>query len=208
MLCADDNNMYEVFYMEDLTRSKILSDDDLNEYASLTNIYLLPIYWGCGIFKSTYIDGKLKGDPIDKQDVAKIYIGNHYYRGVLINTNGDMQEIEFTGENPNKVIGTGFTQSKTVDIIGFSILAFFEKSNNIEKNIIASKLFGKDISGRVFITLLCPVTNKKYWSIKIETIKNMLIILENETKINDIYKEIDSENKYINPFYLLKKYLK
>ena len=206
ILYANDNYMYEIFHMEDLTRLKELSDNDLNEFGSLSNIYLLPIYWGCGIFKSKYCDGKLIGDIINKEDIINIYIQNYYHKGVLINANGNMQEIEFTGENPNKVIGMGFIQSNPIDVVGFNILAFIEKSNGVEnKNLIASKIFGKDIYGRVFLSLLCPVTNKKYWSIYIETINNIIKILENESKMNNIYQEIDTENKYINPFYLLKK---
>lgn len=207
ILYADDNNMYEAFHMEDLTHTLELSDNDLNEYSSLSNIHLLPIYWGCGIFKSSYNDGKIIGNIINKEDIIKIYNENYYHKGVLINTNGQMQEIEFTGENPSKVIGMGFVCSNPTDIIGFSILPFIEKNNTDDKNIIASKLFKRNINGRVFLGLLCPTTNKKYWSIHIETINNILKIMNDETKMNNIYQEIDSDNKYINPFYLLKKHI-
>ena len=44
LMFADDDNMYELFHMEDLTKSH--PDDDLNELGSISNIHLQPVYWG------------------------------------------------------------------------------------------------------------------------------------------------------------------
>ena len=52
LLYATINEMYELFHMDDLT-SKI-SEDELNEFGVMSNIHLMPVYWSCGILKSTY----------------------------------------------------------------------------------------------------------------------------------------------------------
>lgn len=205
---ADDDFMYELFHMEDLTKTRILSDDDLNEFGSISNTHLLPIYWSCGIFKTVYKDGKLYGDLINKSDILKILTQNYYHTGVIVSADGKIQEIEFTGENPFKVIGTNFVQSNQTEILGFNLLPFIENcSDSTDINILASSILGREIKGRVFISLLCPTTNKKYWSIYSSTINNILKIGKDQEKAKKIYGELDADDKYINPFYLLKKYL-
>jgi len=204
LLYANENEMYELFHMEDLR--KTYSDDELNELASITNIHLLPIYWGCGVFKTNYSKGILKGDEIKKIDLAKIFIQNYYHIGIIINLDNKMQEIEFTGEDPFKIIGNNFIQSNVVNIMGFNFCPYIEKSNIV--NNLASKLLGIEIKGRVFISLLCPTTNKKFWNINISTINNIIKILENKNLNELINKEINITDKDINPFFLIKKIIK
>ena len=204
IMFANDNEMYELFHMEDLTKSH--SDDDLNEFGSISNIHLLPIYWGCGIFKSTFLNGNIKGDIISIKDVSKLYIQNYYHIGVMINPDKNMIEIEFTGEEPFKVIGNNFVQSTTTEKIGFNMIPYIQKSSDIV-NEIGTKLFGKEIKGRLFVTLLCPTTNKKFWNISNITINNILKILDNDELIQEIYKDNQSDDIYLNPFYKLNKIL-
>jgi len=206
MVYADDDSMYELFHMEDLTKSRVLLDDDLNEFGSISNTHLLPIYWDYGIFKSVYSDGKIRGDTISKEDMVKILIQNYYHTGVLIHLDGKLQQIEFTGENPFKVIGNNFVQSNPTEIVGFSLLPFIENSSDETINQKASTILGREIKGRVFISLLCPTTNKKYWNIFSSSINNLLEISKDQEKVKKIYEELDRDDKHINPFYLLKKY--
>jgi hypothetical protein len=126
---ADENSFYELFYMEDLTKS--INEDDLNEYGSLTNIFLQPVCWTCGIFKSSYDEnGKIFLDSIKKSDVSKLFIQNFYHTGVIINTDGSMIELEFTGEDPFKIIGNNYVQSETIDLFGFSIICWIENKSS------------------------------------------------------------------------------
>lgn len=211
MMYADDNTMYELFYMEDL--SKQICSDNLNEFGSITNIFLQPVCWGCGIFKSTYTTGELKSGIITKHDVAKIFIANFYHQGVMINQNSSMIEIEFTGEDPFKVLGNNFILSKKIELIGFNLVLYVEKSeggdlNSPDKfNEIGTKLCGENINGRIFICILCPNTNKKFWNISISTIKNILNIMDNEEIQKKIYSYLENAEININPFYLIKKFL-
>jgi hypothetical protein len=204
LMFAGSNEMYELFHMEDLTKPKH-PDCDLNELASMSNIQLLPIYWGCGIFKTIYDGNLLKGSLIAKKDLAKLFIQNYYHIGVMIGTKGDLLEIEFTGEDPFKVIGTNYSQAPVTNIIGFNMIPWIEKTN--EYNELGSKLLGKDINGRLFLSLLCPTTNKKFWDINIETIKNILTILDDENLFKLTDKELELTDKDINPFFVLNKIL-
>jgi hypothetical protein len=201
---ADENSFYELFYMEDLTKS--INEDDLNEYGSLTNIFLQPVCWTCGIFKSSYDEnGKIFLDSIKKSDVSKLFILNFYHTGVIINTDGSMIELEFTGEDPFKIIGNNYVQSETIDLFGFSIICWVENKSS-EYNKTASKIIGSETNGKVFLALVCPNTNKKFWNITKKTIKNILNIMENNELSNKIQKEIELAEINKNPFQSIKKY--
>jgi len=200
LMFAGPGEMYEIFHMENLLMK--MSDSELNEFASISNIHMSPIYWGCGIFKTTYFTGKAKSSIITKKDVANIFIQNYYHIGVMINTDGNMIQIEFTGEDPFKVIGTNFIQDNVTNVIGFGLIPYIESSN--EYNEKASEILGRQINGRVFLSLLCPVTNKKFWNIDIKTINNILKVMSNNDLFNIIEKNSnDLDKKDINPFYIL-----
>ena len=207
MMFADDNSIYELFYMEDLTKK--IPEIELNEFGSLTNIFLQPLCWTCGIFKSTYDnDGKIYLDMITKSDITMLYIQNFYHKGVMINLDGTMIELEFTGENPFNMIGNNFTQSNTLDLFGFNIIPWIEKStssNLSQLNENASKIMGRKIYTRVFFSLVCPNTNKKFWNITPSTIENILKIIDNKEIQEKIQKELDQAEININPFYFIKK---
>ena len=209
LMFADDDNMYELFHMEDLTKSH--PDSDLNELGSISNIHLQPVYWACGIFKSSYSNGVAKGVEITKEDIVNLFIQNYYHIGVMINPDSTMIELEFTGEEPLKTIGTNFITSPTTDIIGFNVIPWVEKNASANKdklNELGTKLLGRDIYGRLFITLLCPTTNKKFWNISSKTINNMIKILDNQEIVNDISKGLLPDDMYTNPYLQLRKFLK
>ncbi len=205
LMFADNENMYELFHMENLTKK--IADDDLNELGSISNIHLIPIYWGCGIFKSSYSSGIIKSELITMNDIANIFIQNYYHKGIMINTDGKLLEIEFTGEDPFKIIGTNFKQSNITNVIGFNLIPFIESDN--ELNNVASLILGREVKGRMFISLLCPTSNKKIWNIDIKTVNNIIKIIENENlyKKNQNYIDEHESDKDINPFYFLKKTL-
>lgn len=209
MMYADDNSMYELFYMEDLTKK--IPESELNEFGSITNIFLQPVCWTCGIFKSSYRnDGSVYSDTITKSDVIKLYIQNYYHKGMMLNPDGSMTELEFTGENPFNMIGNNFTQSNTLDLFGFNLIPWVEKTNgenssSTQLNENASKIMGSEIYSRVFLTIVCPNTNKKFWDITQTTIVNILKIIDNKEIQNKIQQEIEQAEININPFYFIKK---
>ena len=210
LMFADPNEMYELFHMDDLTKK--YPESELNEFGSISNIHLLPVYWGCGIFKSVYSNGVIKGSVITKEDLAKIFIQNYYHRGVMIGLekekekgqNNNLLEIEFTGEDPYKVIGSNFVQSNITDVIGFNIVPYIEKGSDVV-NVIGSQLLGREIKGRLFISLLCSTTQKKFWDINIKTISNIITILSDKDLYALINKELELNKTEINPFYLVNK---
>lgn len=207
LMFADDSSMYELFYMEDLTQP--IPSNWLNEFGSLTNIFLQPVYWTCGIFKSSYSkDGKIYSDIMTKLDVSKLYISNFYHKGVIINQDESMIELEFTGEDPYKMIGTNFTQSGTLDLFGFNLVPWIEKiqnPTNTQLNLKASKILGSETYGRVFFALVCPNTNKKFWNLGIKTIKDILFVIDNKEIQDKISKEVEMAEINLNPFYIMNK---
>jgi len=205
LMYADDNSMYELFYMEDLTKK--IPENELNEFGSITNIFLQPVCWTCGIFKTSYgNDGSLYADTITKTDVIKLYTQNYYHKGVMLNLDGSITEIEFTGENPFNTIGNNFTQSNTLDLFGFNLIPWAEKTNNdTQLNEKASKIMGSEIYSRVFVSIVCPNTNKKFWDITPTTINNILKIIDNKEIQSKIQQEIEQAEININPFYFIKK---
>ncbi len=210
LMYADDSSMYELFYMEDLTQPiSSISSGCLNDFASISNIFLQPVCWTCGIFKSSYgSDGKIYSDIITKSDVSKLFISNFYHKGVIINQDESMLELEFTGEDPYKIIGTNYTQSNTIDLFGFNIVPWVEKNQNptnTQLNLSASKIIGSETYGRVFFAIVCPNTNKKFWDIRIKTIKDILFVIENKDIRDKISKEVEMAEININPFYIMKK---
>lgn len=212
LMYADENSMYELFYMEDLTQSiSSVPTGYLNEFGSISNIFLQPVCWTCGIFKSSYgSDGKIYSDIITKSDVSKLYVSNFYHKGVMLNQDGSMLELEFTGEDPYKIIGTNYTQFNTIDLFGFSIVPWIEKiqnPTNTQLNLSASKIIGSETYGRVFFSIVCPNTNKKFWDIKIKTIKDILFIIDNKNIQDKISKDVEMAEININPFYIMKKNL-
>jgi hypothetical protein len=210
LMYANDNSMYELFYMEDLTKK--ISDSELNEFCSITNIFLQPVYWTCGVLKSNYDNGKkIYLDTVTKSDIAKLFIQNFYHQGVMINPDGTIIEIEFTGENPLQMIGNNFVMTNKIDLFGFNIVPWIEKTNNSQEhtqlNETVSKLFGYEIYGRVFMCIVCPNTNKKFWDITKMTIKNILKIIDNNEIREKIQKDIEQSDINANPFYFIKKNL-
>ena len=199
---ADDESMYEVFFMEDLINKP--TDEDINEFSSISNVLIQPILWDTTFVKTTYKDSKLEGVNIDKDDIYKILLENFYHNGVMINIDGSFQDIQFSGENPFFVIGN-FKVLGNANILGFELVFYNEDSDH--KNENASLLYGETIKGRLFVVLLSPISNKKLWSIKTTTIKNMLSVLKNPNKVKKISDEIELNEKYVNPFFILKNNL-
>lgn len=206
MMYANDNSVYELFYMEDLTKK--IPESELNEFGSITNIFLQPVCWTCGIFKSSYgDDGSIYADIITKSDVIKLYIQNYYHKGQMLNPDGSITDIEFTGENPSNVIGNNFVQSNTLDLFGFNLIPWIEKTSQTttQLNEKASKIMGSEIYSRVFLTIVCPNTNKKFWDISSTTIDSILKIIDNKEIQDKMHQEIEQAEININPFYFVKK---
>jgi hypothetical protein len=102
------------------------------------------------------------------------------------------------------MIGSSFKINDTVQVLGLSWSIFVEKDGK-DDNTIVSKFMSKSIKGRAFITVLCPVTNKKFINIKQNEFKEILDLLKDENKVECINKDC-MENVNANPFFLINKY--
>jgi hypothetical protein len=204
LLYADDDNMYEIIYEYNNSKREIKQVyDDTNELGSISNINLEVIYNDACIIKTNYSDGILKNSIINNDDLLEIINNIFFHIGVIISEDGDMIEITYTSELPNYIIGDEFIKYKTFDILNLNLLLYVEKSNKI--NITANKIFGEEIKGRVFITLLCPISNTRIWNIKKITIENILKIINDNKKYDDTINEMEKDEKIKNPFFFIKK---
>jgi len=204
LLYADDDNMYEFVYINDYSnRENLHTYDDTNELGSISNINLDIVYGDGCIVKINYSDGILKNDVINNDDLIKIIYNNFYHIGVLISPNNEIIEITYTSDIPNKIIGDGFIKYKTIDVLGLTLLLYVEKTD--EENRIIKKITNEMINGRVFITLLCPKTNKRIWNITKETIQNIIKIIDDNKKFENTINELEKDEKINNPFFFIKK---
>lgn len=211
---GDSKKAYEIVYNEFFNNEDAgKMPDIINEFGSITNIDMVPIYGSCALLKTVYIydknsnnksKGELKLSTITKNDVYELLVNTFYHNGVLINTDGTMTELIFSGEDPCYMIGSSFKISDTVQILELSWSIFVEKDGT-DDNIIVSEFMNKPIKGRVFITVLCPVTNKKFINITLNEFKEILDLLKDKNKVKCINKDF-MENINVNPFFLINKY--
>jgi hypothetical protein len=208
LMYADNESMYEVVFMEQLGITNY--DADLNQLASITNIELAPIYGNVAIVKTSYIDGKLKNVIITEEDIINLITNNFYHSGVMINSDSSTTELEFSGDNPNIMIGGNFKQLAPFQMFGLTLVGYNEQGTEINK--LASKLHGSEIKGRFYVSVLCPITNNRFWGINLNIIESLIKLLnfsEGTPEEKKIIEQLNNEladDKLKNPFFLIKKY--
>ncbi len=203
LLYGNDLCYYEVIYMENL-RDKNKKDENLNEFASISNINLEPIYGDCAILKTCYENNTPTPGIITLDDVSEILINNFYHMGLMIEPTGKTIELIYSGDSPNNVIGHKFEKTGEINVLGLVFVPWIEKGK--ELNTIASKVLGKDIYGRVFLTVLAPIYFRRFWGINTKTLDDITKILDDKTKVEQIQQELSDSSNQINPFFLIKKY--
>lgn len=199
---CDSSIAYEIIYTE-FFNSEITNDENNNQFASISNIELAPIYGSCGILKTVYNNG-LQLSSITKNDIYNLLINIFYHSGVLLHTDGTMKDLVFTGEDPCFLIGSSFKIQDPIQILGLTFVYYVETDSKND-NKIASMIFGKELKGRVYIALLCPITNKKFNNITIKELNELLEILKDNDKVLNIEKELLND-KISNPFFIINKY--
>jgi len=203
-----ENFMYEIIYSENLDNSIIKKDENLNEFLSICNINMEPIYKSGVLIKTIYNDDKLYNENINITDLERILINNFYYRGVVIdddNNNNNIKEIEFTGENITKIIGNTFELDGTYEVFELTLVIYKEK-NNDQINKYVSKILNKETKGRIFIGLLCPISKKKYMHMTSSLINKIYNIMIDEEKSKKLRYELHSSDKLMNPLIFIEKY--
>jgi hypothetical protein len=194
--------MYEVVYSENLDNKIIKRDEDMNDVASICNIEMYPIYNNVVIIKTEYGDGDIRNVEISRKDIEELIINNFYYMGVLVDEN-KMTEIEFTGENINRVIGASFEKHEVYELFELTFVIYEEKRE--KRNEMLSNIFEREIKNRAFICLLCPISKKKYMRMTINILKNIINIKSNDEKMRRLLKELDGKDKLINPMIYIEK---
>ena len=105
LLHSNDYYYYETMYLENLRDSKLKKDDDVNQLVSISNIELEPILDSAVIVKTGYSDGNPVSKLITLDDITEIVVSNFYHVGVVINEDGTMIELKYSGDNPTLILG-------------------------------------------------------------------------------------------------------
>ncbi len=198
---SDINEMIELIFIE---KDENFEDDELNEFASISNYDLQPIYNCCALFKTSYKNNNIKNTILTLKDIEKILYNNFYHIGLLVDCENNTKEIIFSGDLPHNFIGSSFKLGESFDRLGFHLALFVEDGNKI--NEIVSKLRGVETKGRVYITLLNPPYNKKFGNFTKELLDIILKIIENKEIIKKIEDEVLND-KLDNAYMIINKYL-
>ncbi len=198
---SDINEMIEVLFIE---KDENFEDCELNEFASISNYDLQPIYNCSALFKTSYKDNKIKNKLITLKDIEKIMYNNFYHVGLLVDCDGNTKEIIFSGDIPHNFIGSSFKLGENFERLGLHLALFVEEG--IRVNEIATRLCGTETKGRVYITLLNPPFNKKFGNFTKELLDIILKILNNSENVKKIEKEV-MDDKMDNAFMIINRYL-
>lgn len=202
---GDMNYYYEIMYCENHYHNpQITENDDIsnklsNQYANILNPEKIPIYGNIIIIKNKFIDNKVVNDEIKLDDVANILIHFYYHKGVMINENGELTEITFSGNKPEELIGYKFEPIETkliVEMLGIKIFGHIEKSDKV--NATASAIFNTEIKGKVFLCTSCPIVHTVYWNITKEAVELMYKLIKKNVKLGDYNEDVR------NPYFALK----
>ena len=171
---------YEMIYIEGK-----LDDMELNQFGTIINIELEPIYGMCAIVKS---DKNKNGMLITLDDIKEIYYNIYYHIGLMVNPNG-VYEITYTSEIIQRCIGNSYKQLEDLEILGLNLVLYQDKQDNILNEKI-TKLYDKNMYGSFFITSIMPISLKKHMNFNNDLLDLLLQIKSNPTKYNEIIKNI------------------
>lgn len=198
---SDINEMIELLFIE---KDENFDDSEINEFASISNYDLQPIYNCCALFKTKYKNNKIKNILITQKDIEKIMYNNFYHIGLLIDCDKNTKEITFSGDLPHNFIGSSFKLGENFDLLGLHLALFIEEGNRV--NEIVSKICGIEKKGRIYITLLNPPFNKKFGNFTKELLDIIIKVIENKENVKKIEDEVMND-KMDNSFLIINKYL-
>jgi hypothetical protein len=198
---SDINEMIEILFIE---KDENFEDNELNEFGSISNYDLQPIYNCCALFKTNYKNNIIKNKLITLKDIEKIMYNNFYHIGLLIDCDNNTKEIIFSGDLPHNFIGSSFKLGENFERLGLHLALFVEDGNRV--NEVVSKVYGAETKGRAYITLLNPPFNKKFGNFTKELLDVILKILENKESIKKIENEVMND-KMDNAYMIINKYL-
>jgi hypothetical protein len=193
MIVRDNKIKYTIFFF-----IKKESDDNkvLNDLCTLMNMETIPLYDSCAILKTKQDceNKELNGDIITKDDIKYLAKMLYYHKGLIIEENGDIKEVEYFGDNVIYRIGTTFNYMAKEKELYDKVVRYYEEidcDKNGGTNAVASQLLEETIKGRIYVTLLSDNSNK-FWDFTKHT-------------VNEIFKlqrdEVTQEDKNVNKYY-------
>lgn len=196
LIYSNDKIMYELMFLETKKEKK---ENELNQFACITNLEKMPIYNNVIVLKTEIINNKPKSCFINKTDIFDLIYKQFYHTGVIID-NKTKKEIIFTGTNPLNVIGNNFNETEKKEILGLIFILYEEKQDDyLNENV--SILFEREIRGRCFLMILCPFSHQKIWDLNENIVNKILNLYKNKKKLNEINSKLFNETS--NPFLLI-----
>ncbi len=219
----DNNNVYQMSHLALFDEhfqevNKEIIKRKRNGIANILCDNNYSVYGSVLITKSKIsIDNSLEEDTLRESDIIDLFRNKKIQKGVLLDSNGSITEVEFVGHplswvDPNKGDNYRFYE---VEFLGKVFMFFIEKNptNNIlNKN--ANLLYGgqNPIFGNVFISIRNKIddirmTENSYINLTIDSIKKILFLF----KFSDFSKEQEpfyynhKEKKYQNFYNLIDK---
>jgi hypothetical protein len=171
---------YELVYIEEK-----LEDMELNQFGTIINAELEPIYGMCAIVKS---DKNKKGMLITLDDIKNIYFNIYYHIGLMVNPT-NVSEITFTSEIIQRCIGNSYKQLEDLEILGLNLVLYQDKQDNILNEKI-TKLYNKNMYGSFFITSVMPISLKKHINFNNDLLDLLIQIKSNPIRYEEIIKNI------------------
>ena len=180
----------------------------LNHLATLINMEQMPIYGACCIIKCS---NDKTPQQINISDIYEIFSNLYFHKGVMTDSNSFFTNtnnkitinntitIPFVGINVEQKLGNGFHFLDNILFLGLNLTLYGDNSK--EENMIISKLLQKKMCGKIFITILNPISAKYYANFTDNVLLKLLTVMENGN-----YNEINSniiDNSGINPYLLL-----
>lgn len=169
---------------------------EVNDFCTLINMETILLYDTCAILKTKQdCDNKeLNGDLMTLDDVKYLAKMLYYHTGIIIEENGEIKEIEYFGDNVIYRIGTSFSYIAKEKELYDKVIRYYEETNGGKNdNLVASKLLGEQIKGRVFVISLSDNSNK-FWDFTKNTVDEIFKLYDegakqDEKNVNKFYEE-------------------
>lgn len=184
LVVRDNNVKYTIFFF---IKKESDENKELNDLCTLINMETIPLYDNCAIIKTNQkCEDKTKnGEIITRDDIKYLAKMLYYHKGVMIEENGNVIELEYFGDNPLYRIGNLFDHNAREKEVYDKVIRFYSESKQSDViNEKATKLIGEVIYGRVFIIMLSDNSNK-FWDFTENVVKEIFKLYDDEIKQED-----------------------
>jgi len=179
LVVRNENIKYTIFFF---IKKESDNNKELNDLCTLINMETIPLYDSCAIIKTNQkCENKTRnGELITRDDIKYLAKMLYYHKGVMIEEDGKITELEYFGDNPLYRIGNMFDHNAREKEVYDKVIRFYSETKQSEViNQKASKLIGEVITGRVFMIMLSDNSNK-FWDFTEDVVNEIFKLYDNE----------------------------